>query len=143
MIGRNDAKLVSRFVCVGGVGFLCNYFVLRFSTDVFFLHKIQGEIIAAIIALQVTFFMHDNWTYELHKDTESFRYKMSFSKRYGSYIASNSFGSIMTVGLFGFFSTFFSSFIALGSAAVLAMIWNFIINKFFIWRHRPLPMSDN
>lgn len=142
MLDKKNKQLVFRFLCVGGVGFIFNYTVLQFSTITFDLHKIQGEIIAAIVALQVTFLLHDNWTYEVHKNTESVLYRLPFKKRYGAYIFSNSFGSIMTVVFFGILSMVLIDFIALGFAAIAAMVWNFIINKFFIWRHVPLSEKE-
>lgn len=137
---RSETKnLVIRFVIVGGIGFLTNLTILNIFEYGFGVNKIVSEILAAIVALQVTFIFHDNWTYK-SKSTE---YNLKFWARYPSYILSNSFGSIATVFLFSLFSIVMSNFIALAFAATLAMIWNFFMNKVLIWRRHNLTRSIN
>ena len=124
-------RLKLRFLTVGLIGFFVNYIVLSISIALG-LHQVPGEVVAAIVALQVTFVCHDQWTY-LDKSSPLRR---NITKRYAMYIASNSFGSVMTVVIFSFITQFISfHLVSLGLAAVAAMIWNYVINKVYIWQH--------
>ncbi|MEJ0072825.1 MAG: GtrA family protein [Candidatus Saccharibacteria bacterium] len=49
-------------MAVGVLGFLCNYLVLKICVTIG-LNSLVSEIIAAAMALQVTFIAHDKWTY--------------------------------------------------------------------------------
>ena len=121
-----------RFLTVGVIGFITNYIILTIAVHLG-MHQVPGEIVAAIIALQVTFTLHDKWTY-LDKAAPL---RLPFRRRYVLYITSNSFGSLMTVVLFSLITQVVSfHLISLGIAAVAAMIWNYMINKFVIWRHQ-------
>jgi len=128
----NERVLLARFVAVGIIGFIVNYSVLRLCTGSIGLNKIAGEIIAAIIALQVTFLLNDNWTYKLENSRTLLTFKLW--QRYIAYMSTNTFGSIMTVVLFAIFSNFLARLPALAFAAMAAMIWNYIMNKLLIWR---------
>ncbi len=130
----NERSLIMRFVIVGLCGFLINYLVLRLCSSYFLINKIISEIFAAIIALQVTFLFNDHWTYKLN-DTEMSVFRFKIWSRYLTYIATNSFGSLMTVIMFAIFSSLFDRLSALALAAIIAMIWNYFMNKLFIWRN--------
>lgn len=125
-------KTKLRFLVVGCVGFACNAIILLIVTH-FGVHKIPAEIISMIVSLQLTFILHDKWTYVYDHETKN--YTRSFKKRYLLYLASNSFGSIMTVVMFSFFSLLLGNLLSLAIASVVTMFWNYAMNKIVIWRH--------
>jgi putative flippase GtrA len=133
-IYRNK-KLTAKFIAIGSVGFIFNYGVLKLCYHAFHFNSILSEIIAAAAALQLTFLLHDKWTYRI--DRTIHKYHLSLAQRYKAYLFSNSFGSLLTVIFFALFEIFFRHLIALGLAAIAGMIWNFVINKAIIWRHNP------
>jgi putative flippase GtrA len=126
-------EYIYRFVIVGVIGFVFNSAILVGLTKYVGLGKIPSEVIAMILALQLTFALHDNWTYTLHKNASGV-YALALRKRYISYLMSNSFGSLMTIVLFGVFSWLLPGLVALAAAAVISMTWNFAMNKLLIWR---------
>lgn len=131
-LNQKTIKLLFRFCTVGVIGFLTNFLILKVAIDSFHMHKIPGEVVAAIVALNVTFFLHDNWTYKVLGGENS--RKLPIYERYIAYVFSNSFGSIMTVVMFAGLSGYMSRLPALGLAALAAMVWNFFMNKVVIWR---------
>jgi putative flippase GtrA len=139
-IYRNK-KLTIKFIIIGGMGFVSNFFVLKLAISQFGLNKVVAELIAAAVALQITFLLHDKWTYRIDKTVH--KYHLHFWSRYRTYILSNSFASFITVIFFAIFSIFLSHFFALAFAAVVGMSWNFIVNKKIIWHHSPHDNSLN
>ena|ERR1017187_1248524 len=129
-----DKKLTAKFITIGGIGFLCNYLVLRFSISEWGVNRVVAEILAALVALQVTFILHDNWTYKIDKTIR--RYHLIFAQRYRAYLMSNSFASLSTVIFFAIFSIFLDHLLSLALAALIGLAWNFFVNKNIIWRHK-------
>ncbi|MEK7599578.1 MAG: GtrA family protein [Patescibacteria group bacterium] len=130
-----DKNLTIKFGIIGAIGFVCNFMVLKTATDQLDLNKILAELIAAAIALHVTFLLHDKWTYRINKTVH--KYHLKFSQRYRAYLLSNSFASLLTVIFFAIFSTFLSHLPALALAALAGLTWNFFVNKKIIWHHKP------
>jgi glycosyltransferase involved in cell wall biosynthesis len=122
----------TRFMIVGGTGFVSNYLILVLLTQLAGLGHVLAEIIAAFFALHITFALHDRWTYLLHtpKGTEI----LKFQYRYIAYIFSNAFGSFMTVVAFGLLYEHMTRFTALLFAAILGLCWNYAMNTYVIWR---------
>jgi len=120
-----------RFIIVGGTGFIINYIILVLLSQFAGVQHVIAETIAAFIALQVTFILHDRWTYQIH--TPPGTAKLSFSKRYASYFFSNAFGSLMTVVAFSFLYSYLPRFISLLLAALIGVAWNYFMNKYIIW----------
>lgn len=133
-----EKNIAIKFGIIGGVGFVTNYAVLKLGIGQG-LNKIVAEILAALLALQVTFIFHDKWTYKIDKTKHN--YNLPFSKRYRIYLISNSFGSLMVVVFFALFTLFLGHFFALALAAVAGLIWNYVINKTVIWHHQPHSKS--
>lgn len=131
MFGKKSTTF-GRFLLVGVVGFLVNYGILVCLTQFNTLPMIWGEVVAAVVALQFTFLLHDHWTYQFQ--TPQGTQKLSLPSRYITYIASNSLSSLMVVVVFGFMSGILTRFPALLLAAVCGMVWNYIMNTYFIWR---------
>jgi|GEM_PF-766187 len=129
----DDFKILVKFIFVGLAGFLTNYIILWSLTFFYGLSKVYSQIIGAIVAIQVTFLLHDIWTYKIENRR---LLRWNIFARYFSYILSNSAGSIMTVLLFAFFSRFLGILQALIISATIAMIWNYYINRLIIWRSK-------
>lgn len=127
-------QYVMRFLIIGSVAFVLNALTLLVCADVFHIEKITAEIIAMVFSLNFTFYLHDNWTYVIHDD-RSTGYKKPFLVRYTEYIISNIIGAGMTVGVFWLLSGLMPKLAALAIGALVAMIWNFIMNKIVIWKH--------
>lgn len=130
-------KQTIQFGVIGLIGFIVNYTTLKLGVSTFGLNRIIAEIFAAIVALQVTFLLHDRWTYRIDIKTHTYSHK--FSKRYRVYLVSNSFASLLTVVFFALFSIFVGHLLALALAAVVGLLWNFLVNKKVIWHHQPNP----
>lgn len=123
-----------RFIIVGGVGFISNYIILVLLTQFAGMNHVLAELIAAIIALQITFILHNRWTYILHTPKGTAR--LTLGARYASYIVSNSMGSLITVIAFSFLYEHLTRLTALLSAAILGLCWNYIINTYVIWQKK-------
>ena len=129
----SNYSYIGRFIVVGIIGFVFNYMILTAVIDYLKLERIVAEIIAMIFALQITFFLHDRWTYSSsHK--HGVEYSWGLKKRYMTYLLSNSFGSLLTIVLFGVFAQYLPKLSALACAALISMSWNFILNKVVVWR---------
>lgn len=119
-----------RFMAVGVIGFLTNYAVLVLLSSTGYSH-IVSEIIAAILALQVTFILHDRWTYKLHTHGQE---ALPIWGRYISFMSSNMLGSLMTIIIFGILYEYINRLPALLVAAMIGLIWNYIVNLYITWR---------
>lgn len=124
--------LVVKFIFVGGLAFIINYLLLGIFTRELHLQKIIAEVIAIALTMQLTFVLHDRWTYS---ENGSDTYRLKLSKRYTSYILANSSGALITALLFAFFAHYTQNLIALGLAAAISMCWNFFMNL-FVWKKR-------
>lgn len=122
-----------RFVIVGGIAFVFNYGVLIALHSTTSLGKIGSEAISMLLSVHLTFILHDRWTYSSVL-THRHNYLWGIGRRYASYVASNSFSAVLTVVMFALFSRFLPNLTALGAAALVSMMWNYVINKFVIWR---------
>lgn len=123
---------VFRFIVVGAIGFVFNYTLLFLLNDYGRLQKILSEAIAMLFSLQLTFVLHDRWTYA-QKHLVNRGYSHGIKRRYGIYLLSNSSGALLTIVLFGVFSSFLAKFTALVFAALISMVWNFTFNKYLVW----------
>lgn len=124
--------ILLRFFIVGTIGFFVNYGILVVLTELGSLNHVPAEMIAALIAFHVTFFLHDKWTYALRVNDRNAL--LSLRARYGAFIASNSIGAAMTVVVFAITFNFINRLPALLIGAVCGLVWNYIINGFVIWR---------
>lgn len=129
---REKSTTFGRFMLVGVVGFLVNYTILSSMTELKLLDYLSAEILAAAVALHVTFALHDRWTYRLHTPVGTA--KLSLKARYATYLASNGFGAFMTVVFFGFLFMYINRLPALLLAAIAGIVWNYLMNTYVIWR---------
>lgn len=124
----------ARFIIVGIVGFLTNYAILVSLFHIANMNHVTAEIIAALVALQITFVLHDRWTYKLHTPAGTARLKLS--SRYISYLASNAFGSFMTVVAFSVLYNYMNRLPALLVSALAGVAWNYLMNTYVIWSRK-------
>lgn len=137
MIKIRNKRLIAKFIIVGTVGFFANYIVLEIALRTVTNSEPIAAIIAMAITINLTFYLHDKWTYIKPKTD----YYMSIFKRYPSYLTTNSSGAVITIVLFSLLSNTLPNIIALGVAALTAMIWNFIMNL-VVWRHHKEIVSN-
>lgn len=121
-----------RFMIVGLLGFLVNYLVLVFFSEVLQLSHLAAEIIAMAVALQVTFLLHDNWTYRVR--VKKGQERLSIPKRYAAFISSNLLGGAVTVIVFSVLYNVMLRSVALFIAAMAGLVWNYVANKYVTWR---------
>lgn len=121
-----------RFLIVGTIGFSINYLILAVISELGHNHVV-AEIIAMITALQITFLLHDRWTYKLH--TKLGAEAMSIRLRYISYIASNIVGAGITIVVFSLLYGHIYRLPALLAGAILGLVWNYLVNL-FTWRSK-------
>lgn len=124
-------RYIYRFVVVGVVGFIFNYGLLQVFSSLLGINHVVSEAVAMLFSVHLTFLLHDRWTYA---GQGSHKYLWGIGKRYASYLASNAFSAMLTVVLFGVFAQVMPHVVALGSAAMISMVWNFTLNKVLIWR---------
>lgn len=120
-----------RFLIVGVIGFFTNYLSLVAITELFGLDHIVSEAFAAFIALQITFILHDRWTYTL--DSKNTTRRLGIWTRYSGYLVSNAFGSLMTVVGFSLIFNYLTRLPSLLIAAVGGLVWNYLMNTYVIW----------
>ena len=125
-----------RFIIVGSAGFLTNYFILVALTSLLGIGHVIAEFIAAILAMQTTFFLHDSWTYRLHAPAGTEMHGMK--TRYVSYIISNSFGVLVTATVFSVLFNVMNRLPSLLIAAVVGLIWNYTVNTYVIWQKKKI-----
>lgn len=133
-IADPKSEVFGRFLIVGVVGFFTNYLSLVLMQNGFGLNHILAETLAALLALQVTFLLHDQWTYTVgSKDTVR---RLGLLTRYLGYFTSNAFGSFMTVVGFGVLYNFLPRLASLLIAALLGLVWNYLMNTYIIWSRK-------
>jgi dolichol-phosphate mannosyltransferase len=131
---RERSTTFGRFMIVGATGFVANYVSLVILSQLLGMNHIEAEVIAAALALQVTFILHDRWTYEFHTPPGTARLK--FPARYASYLISNAFGSLLTVVVYSLTYNYLTRLTSLLTGAIVGVIWNYAINTYIIWQRK-------
>ena len=127
---KRGKSVTAKFIAVGLTAFIVNYIALEFFIQILSVDKVMSAVFAMVITIHLTFALHTKWTYK-KDDTD---YYISLPKRYLSYLATNSTGSIITIVGFALLSSSLPNIIALGISAGVAMVWNFLMNL-IVWRH--------
>lgn len=122
---------IYRFGIVGIVGFCINYSTLVIAHNTGIVNKFISELLAIIVALQFTFVLHNAWTYN-HKTDQ--KYSKRVTSRYFSYIASSFVGSLITLMTYVALYGMLDRLMALALSAGMGMCWNFVLNKYIIWK---------
>lgn len=131
MRSKQGRAILRKFLIVGCFAFAVNYLMLEALIAVFKLGKTSSEIIAMAFSINLTFYLHDSWTYLRERSG----YRASTKTRYISYLITNSSGSILTIILFSIFSRSLPNLPALALAALISMCWNFVMNL-IIWKQK-------
>src|SRR5688572_30593471 len=121
-----------KFLVVGSLGFVINLGVLTLLYKVWGQNIIISQLIAAEAAILSNFILHDRWTYadRIKGQSDSWRIIKFHSTAWtGSAIIS--FVEIMAVGIFSL-----NYAISLVIASAIGLVWNFLWNRYFVWRHR-------
>lgn len=134
----SDLKQIFKFGTVGVVGFVVNYLVLVLVSNEIS-NYLLSETLAAVVALQVTFLLHESWTYKVEHSERGL--VLSYPVRYGTYLISNSTGMIMTIVIYSLLSAYFGRLLSLALAAGISMFWNFFMNRIFIWRRKKIQID--
>lgn len=122
--------LAVKFAAVGTFGFIVNYAILEAALALATDSKSLAAILAMLVTINLTFVLHDKWTYVRTSND----YYLKLSKRYISYLSSNSSGSLITIVIFSLLSNSLANITSLAIAAITAMSWNFFMNL-IVWRH--------
>lgn len=139
-IKKEDRRQVLFFGIIGVIGFIANYFVLSSLQSTIVKSHLISETIAAVMALQLTFLLHNTWTYKITQSDRAHKYK--FKTRYFAYILSNLTGSAITIISYANLATRFENLLALSIAAITGMVWNFFANRLYIWKHIQVDLIE-
>ena len=119
-----------RFSIVGGSGFVINLIILIGLSRAFHAPIFFAQLVGAEIALFSNFMLHNRWTYKQHKVQKTFTsllvqfHATSWPAIIGS--------SLMVSG--GVHFLHLSKFLALVISSVIALLWNFMLSKYVVWR---------
>jgi putative flippase GtrA len=123
-----------RFALVGFASFSINFLMLILLHQALGLSLVLAQLLAGETAIIGSFMLHHNWTYSKYA-------RQSLWQRFLKFNASAATGSLIvlavllvTVHVFGFYYL-----VGLVLGAVAAAIWNFVMNRFVIWRSLGLP----
>lgn len=120
-----------RFVVVGGLGFLINLAGLWIFHGRLGLPLLAAQLLAAELALLSNFTLHHHWTYQNYD-------RQSFGARLAKFHATAWLGGAITSGLTWLLATRANVqyLLALVAGSLVALVWNYFFNKFFIWSRR-------
>lgn len=133
-----ELSILIKFLLVGSIGFITNYLVITLLQDVFSWSDILREsVVSTFVAINITFILHDKWTYKKSAFEES--ESRSLARRYRSYVVSNLIGAGLTIAIITLITknTNTSRLVALSVASLAVLVWNYTINKVFIWKIVP------
>lgn len=113
-----------RFCLVGGVGFIVDFLVLQ-ALIIFGFTPQFARIYSILLALQVTFVLHRQFT---------FRVQHSWWRAWIKFMASNALGALVNYACFVFALNFVSHTPAMLIATVIALFFNYWANKRYVFR---------
>lgn len=125
---------ITRFVFVGGVGFVVNFLMLALLYDVFNLPISVSQIIGAETALLATFVGNNFWAFVGHHHISVKKKLIKFHATAGIGILINS-GCVIALVKYAHF--YYGLALVVGSLAGLA--WNYTMNKKVIFKVSPAP----
>lgn len=120
-----------RFVLVGTVGFLVNLTLLTILYKKLGMALFIAQLISSEIALFGNFLLHHHWTYKNHNVVKSLK-SLIIQFHMTSWVAI--VGSAVLVS-FGSQVLKLNYFVSLVIASGIAMVWNYLWTKLFVWRH--------
>ena len=122
-----------RFCIVGTAGFLINLGLLNLFYKQLGWPIFLTQLLASEVALFHNFSMHHNWTYKKRRsEVKSVeRYIIEFHMT--SWVAI--LGSALIVSLF-VQVLHFNTLLALAASSVVALVWNFVWTRYYIWNEQ-------
>jgi dolichol-phosphate mannosyltransferase len=135
-----------KFLVVGGIGFVINFFVLKVLSDTYYWDHSLANLVGAAIAIFSNFNFNNIWTFKEQQVTSAGMYLWKLAQFY----ATSAFGVIFiqtgTIFLGDrvlgegtlhvlFPIKFYYIYFVIGTG--LLLIWNFFIYSKFIWRKKP------
>lgn len=123
---------ITRFVFVGGMGFVVNFTMLAFLFDILSLSILISQIVGAETALLATFLGNNFWAFIGHHHISIKRKLVKFHATAGIGLLINS-GCV--VGLVKFAHFYYGLALVVGSIAGLT--WNYTMNKRVIFKKHP------
>jgi hypothetical protein len=120
-----------RFGLVGSVAFTVNYLFLSLFFRLLKVEIIVSQIFAGEIALLVNFSLHNYWTYKNHEH-------ISFYKKLFNFHLTSLAGQviILTIEIVAVKLLKIHYGISLIIASSVAMIWNFIWTKYYVFKSK-------
>ncbi len=137
-------KLVSidfiRFCIVGTAGFIINYALLSLFYKQMGIHIFIAQLLASEVALFHNFAMHHNWTYK----NKSRKQNKTLSNYLVEFHATSWVAIIGGALLVSFCVRVlhFDYTIALVVSSALALFWNFVWTKYFIWGEKDPEVEE-
>ena len=119
-----------RFSIVGGTGFIINFILLALLPRLFGIPVPVAQFVGAEIALFSNFIMHHNWTYKSKHVKKSIK-SLLIQFHATSWPAILGSTAMVTLGVEVFH---LNKLIALVISSTIALMWNFVWTKFYIWR---------
>lgn len=119
---------LGRFLVVGAGGFLVNFASLWFWHGLMTLPLLVAQTIAAETAILFNFSLHHHWTYRGYRQA-SFGFRLL--KFHGSAWIGAAITTATLTGLVYFLHLHYLAALAVGG--LVAMVWNYLLNKIAIW----------
>ena len=127
---------LARFGLVGAVGFAVNFTMLFLFHGLLDVNLIPAQMLSVEVALLTTFALHHNWTYREYDTVPMWR-------RLVGYQISASVGVAITTAVLWVLATGLEVqyLLSLTIGAAFAFVWNYHVNRRFIWRHAPAAVE--
>jgi putative flippase GtrA len=132
-----------RFCIVGGTGFVINFIILNVLHDLLHIPVYISQFIGAEVALFSNFMLHHNWTYAAGKSRRAKESILSLLVKFHATSWPAIIGSTLMVSA-GVKFLHLGTLLALAVSSVIALLWNFVWSKYFIWRDtNPKQLEKN
>lgn len=118
-----------RFALVGAIGFVVNFFILAALHDGLGWSIVASQVIGAETAILSNFLFHDNWTFRNREQASVWGRLIRFHISMAVGMIINSSIVIFLAGVLG---VHYAIGLICGSA--VAMGWNFMWTRYYIWR---------
>lgn len=120
-----------RFCLVGASGFTINFILLTLLYKHLGLHAFVAQLISGEVALFSNFMLHHHWTYNKKNVVKSIK-QLLWQFHATSWIAILGSALIVSVCIH---TLHLNYILALVISSVIALAWNFLWSKYYIWKH--------
>lgn len=124
-----------RFCFVGLIGFIINFVLLTLLYRDLGLHAFFAQLISSEVALFSNFMLHHHWTYNKNHVAKSVK-TLIWQFHATSWVAILGSAAIVSLCIHGLHMNYA---IALVMSSFIALFWNFVWSKYFIWKHHYQP----